>query len=374
MKPIYIPAYRLPHSKLAVVEKLIQEMLDQDVIEPSNSEWNFPLILVPKSDGTKGQVIDYRELNKQIIPDRLPLPVISDILRSLGTENKLFTTLDIKSAFWQIELQEDSKDMTAFSKPTGHYRYKRMPFGLSNSPLSYMRLMNIALHGLIGNTANVFLDDILIVSETAEHFKKPDLVFSRLVGAGLKVKLEKCSFLQDKVIYLGYQIDRHGLRTVQSKVDAVRNFPVPTSVEKVRSYLGLTGYYRQFISGYADIAHPLTSLLKQDAKFHWGPEQQNPFETLKVKLTSVPVLILPDYTREFILCTDASDIGLGGILMQERNGKPQPITYASRLYTSAERKYSITERETLAVIYCLERFRDTIQGYKVKVWTDHTAI
>ncbi len=152
------------------------------------------------------------------------------------------------------------------------------------------------------------------------------------------------------------------------------HFPVTTSVEKVRSYLGLTGYNRQFIRGYADIAHPLTSLLKRGAKFHCGPEQQNAFETLKVKLISAPVLILPDYTREFILCTDASDIGLGGILMQERNGKPQPIPYASRLCTSAERNYSITERETLAVIYCLERFRDMILDYKVKVWTDHTAI
>ncbi len=149
---------------------------------------------------------------------------------------------------------------------------------------------------------------------------------------------------------------------------------MPTPVGKDRSYLGLTGYYRQFIRGYADIAHPLTSLLKKDAKFHWGPEQQNGFETLKVKLTSAPVLILPDYTKEFILCTDASDIGLGGILMQEGNGKPQPIAYVSTLYTSAERNYSITERETLAVIYCLERFRDMILGYKVKVWTDHTAI
>ncbi len=198
-KPICIPAYRLSHSKLAVVDKLIQEMLDQDVIEPSNSELNFPLILVPKSDGTMRPVIDYQELNKQTIPDRLPRPVISDILRSLGTENKLFTTLDNKSAFWQIELQEDSKDMTAFSPPTGHYRCKRMPFGLSKSPLSYVTLMNTALHGLIGNTANVFLDDMLIVSETAEeHFKKLDLVFSRLVGAGLKVRLEKCSFLRTK--------------------------------------------------------------------------------------------------------------------------------------------------------------------------------
>ena len=245
-------------------------MLSQDVIEPSNSEWNFSLILVSKSDGTMRPVIDYRELNKHTIPDRLPLPVISDILRSLRTENRIFSTIDIKSAFWQIELHENSKDMTAFSTPTGHYRFKRMPFGLSNSSLTYMRLMNTALRDLIGNTASVFLDDILIVSQTEEeHFKKLNLVFSRLKSAGLKVKLEKCQFLQDKVLYLEHQIDRHGIRTEQSKMDAVRNFLQPTSVEKVRSFLGLTGYYRQFVKWYADIAQPLTSLLKKDKTLSW---------------------------------------------------------------------------------------------------------
>ncbi len=186
--------------------------------------------------------------------------------------------------------------------------------------------------------------------------------------------LEKCRFMQDKVIYLGHRIDRHGLRTVQSKVDAVRNFPVPKIVEKIRSFLGLTGYNRQFIKGYADIAQPLSSLLKKISTFNGEPLQQQAFETLKMKLTSSPVLIFPDYSQEFILCTDASDIELGGILMQERNGRPQPIAYASRLCNAAERNYSITERETLAVIYCLEHFRDMILGYKIRVWTDHMAI
>ena len=203
----------MPHSKLATLDKIIAEMLAQDVIEPSDSEWNFPLILVPKPDGSLRPVVDYRKLNEQTIPDRLPLPVISDILQSLGTGNKYFSTIDIKSAFWQIELEEDSKDMTAFSTPTGHYRFKRMPFGLCNSPLTYMRLMNQVLTGLLGNTANVFLDDVLIASTTAEeHFVKLDLVLSRLKAAGLKVKLEKCHFLQEKVVYLGHQIDHHGFK------------------------------------------------------------------------------------------------------------------------------------------------------------------
>ncbi len=138
-QPIYIPAYKIPHPRLAIVNKLIKEMLSQDVIESSNSEWNFPVILVPVSDGTVLPTIDYRALNQQTIPDRLPLPVISDRLRSLGTENTLFSTIDIKSTFWQTELQEESKDFIAFSIPAGHYRLHRMPFGLCNSPLTYMR-------------------------------------------------------------------------------------------------------------------------------------------------------------------------------------------------------------------------------------------
>ena len=220
-------------------------------------------------------VVDYRKLNERTIPDRLPLPVIFDILHGLGTENKYFSTIDIKSAFWRIELEEDSKDMTAFSTLTDHYRFKRMSFGLSNSPLTYMRLMNIVLRVLLGNTANVFLDDILVVSKTAEeHFIKLDFIFSRLREAGLKVRLEKFSFLQDKVIYLGHQIDQYGLQKVQSKVDAVNTFPTPTSADKVRSFLGLTGYYRQYIRGYADIAHPLSSLLKKDSKFCWDPRNR----------------------------------------------------------------------------------------------------
>ncbi len=179
----------------------MNEMLSQNVIEPSNSEWIFPLILVPKSDGTMRPVIDYRALDQQTIPEKLPLPVISDILRSLGNENTLFSAIDIKSAFWQIDLHDESKDLTAFSTPTGHYRFKRMPFGISNSPLTYMRLMNTVLQGLIGNTASVFLDGILIVSKIENlHFRKLAQVFSRLRGAGLEVTLEKCSFLQDSYL------------------------------------------------------------------------------------------------------------------------------------------------------------------------------
>ncbi len=137
-QPIYVPAYRLPHSKIATVDELIEDVLSQDVIEPSDSEWNFSLILVPKPDGTMRPVIDYREFNKKTIPDRLPLPVISDVLRSLGTTNKQISTIDIKSAFWQIDLDEASRPLTAFSTTKGHYQFRRMPFGLSNSPLTYM--------------------------------------------------------------------------------------------------------------------------------------------------------------------------------------------------------------------------------------------
>ncbi len=192
--------------------------------------------------------------------------------------------------------------------------------------------------------------------------------------AGLKVKLEKCSFLQEKVVYLGHQIDQYCLKTLQSKVDTVKMFPTLTTADKVRSFLRLTGYYHQLVKNHADIAQPVSSLLKKNATFICGPEQQRAFDTLKESLTTAPVLIFPNYQQEFILCTDASDIGIGGILIQERNGRPQPIAYASRLCTSAEKNYSNTGSETLAVIYTLEEFFDVISEYKIRVWTDHTAI
>ncbi len=208
-------------------------MLSQDVIETCDSESSFPLILVPKPDGTIIPMIDYRELNKKTIPDRLSLPVISDVLQSLGTSNKLFSTIDINSAFWEIELDEASRPLTAFSTPTSHYEFRRMSFGLSNSPLTYIRLMNNFLQGLIGKTASVFLDDILIVSQREEeHFHKLNQVFTRFVIAGLNIKFEKCRFLQEKVTYLGHQIDSQGLRTAQSKVDVVKQFTQLTSVKK----------------------------------------------------------------------------------------------------------------------------------------------
>ena len=196
-QPIYIPAYRLPHSKVEVAEKLVQEMLEQEVIEVSTSPWNFPLILVPKADGSMRPVVDYRRLNEVTIPDRVPLPLVQDIIRNIGTENVLFSTLDIKSAFWQIELDESSKDYTAFSTPTGHYRFRRLPYGLSNSPLTYVRLMNHVLSGLIGKSICCFMDDILIFSQTEqEHFHIIEQVLSRLADAGLKIKMEKCNFLK----------------------------------------------------------------------------------------------------------------------------------------------------------------------------------
>ncbi len=189
--------YRILNLPLRM--KMIEDMLSQDVIEPSNNEWNIPPILVSKPDGTMRPVIDYRELNKKIIPDRLPLRVISDVLRSLGTSNKLFSTIDKKSAFKQIELDEASRPLTAFTTPRGHYQFRRMPFGLSNSPLTYMRLMNNVLQDLIGKTASVFLDDILIVSQTEERFHKLNQVFTRLVPAGLKIRLENVVFYKRKL-------------------------------------------------------------------------------------------------------------------------------------------------------------------------------
>ena len=213
----------------------------------------------------------------------------------------LFSTSDIKSAFWQIELHEDSKDMTVFNTPTAHYRFKTMHFGLMNSPLTYLRLTPTVLHGMIGKTTRVLQDYVWLVSEKPEeHFKKLDLVFSRQTTAGLKSKIGKVQF-SARQSNLPWHENDNALRTVKSKVDTVMNFPTPDLVDKIRSFLGVTGYYRHCIKGYTDIASPLNSLLKKDWRFTWSPDQQQAFETHRLKL------IFPDSSKEFILCTDASD-------------------------------------------------------------------
>ena len=374
--PAYVPAYRIPVSRRTKVDDAVRDMLAQDVVEPAASPFNAPLLLVPKANGEFRVVVDFRKLNSLTVPDRHPMPVLTDLLQSLGDSNEVFSTVDLQSGFFQVELTPSSRPYTAFTTSTGQYMFKRMAMGLRNSPLTFTRLMNSVLAGLMGNSVFCYLDDVIIASKTVhEHLDTLSEVLSRFAKAGLKLKLSKCSFLKRQISFLGHRVDREGIHALDDKIRAVCQFPTPTHVDQIRSFLGLAGFYRQFIKGFSQIAQPLTALLKKNVPFSWSKDQETAFLSLKNALCHAPVLAFPDFERDFTLCTDASAIGLGAVLMQpDQLGKMRAIAYASRLLNKAECNYSVTHREALAVVWALRHFRDLILGYQIHVRTDHYAV
>ena len=374
-KPTYVPAYRIPHSRRTLVDAAVRDMIDNDVVEPAASPFNAPLLLVPKPGGEHRVVVDFRELNTLTIPDRFPVPVLTDLLQSIGDSNGVFSTIDLQSGFFQVELEESSRPYTAFTTASGQFMFKRMAMGLRNSPLTFTRLMNSVLSGLLGNSVFCYLDDLIIASKDPhEHLATLNQVLSRFSDAGLKLKLSKCSFLKKEIKFLGHKVDKDGIHTLDDKVHAVSNFPVPKSAEQVRSFLGLSGFYRQFIKDFSKIAEPLSSLLKKDVPFEWSDAQETAFQSLKTALSTAPVLAFPNFKDDFYLCTDASNVGIGAVLMQKFSGKFRAIAYASRLLNKPERNYSVTDREALAVVWALRHFRVLILGYKIHVLTDHYAV
>jgi len=374
-KPIYIPSYRIPHSRRAAFKEATDALLAQGIIEPSQSPWSAPMLLVPKKDGSLRPVIDYRRLNAATVPDRYPIPSIRTLLQEVGEGHAIFSSIDLAHGFLQVEMDPSSKDLTAFSTPHGHFAFTRMPFGLRNSPITFSRLMSLIMQGLIGDVAFLYLDDLLIASKNiADHEYKLKLVFQRLADANLTINVKKCQFFRRQTEYLGHTVDSTGLRPNDKKVRDVQNFPVPSSVTQVKSFLGLAGFYRPFIEKFGIVAEPLTRLLRKDTPFAWSSEQQQAFEALKQRLTEAPVLSFPDFNETFYLATDASSIGLGAALMQRHDGRYKPIAFASRKLNQAERNYSVTDLEALAVVWALKHFREIILGYDVHVLTDHRPL
>ncbi len=263
-----------------------------------------------------------------------------------------YHSLDLLSGFWQIPMDKESREITAFSTIAGHYEWLRFHMGLRNAPLTFQRMINTLFAGAIGNGLFADLDDLIVVSkDLGSHLKKLSLVLQKLTKAGLKVKLTKCEFFKSLIEFLGHLVDGGGTHTVDSKITAVKKFPTPKSVENGRSFLGLAGYYRAFVKNFASIASPLTRLLKKDVSFLWNDAQQQIFNTLQDVLTRAPILALPDYSLPFTLCTDASVLGIGAILMQTEESKlPHIIAYASRMLTAAKSKYSVTHFKALTVV------------------------
>ena len=373
--PIRQAVRRLPPHRRAEVRKLLQSMLADGVVTPSKSPWASPIVLVQKKDGTFRFCIDYRKVNDITHKDAYPLPRIDDTLNTLAG-SKWFSTLDLVSGYWQVEIAERDQPKTAFCTTESLFEFKVMPFGLCNAPATFQRLMDLVLAGLQWSHCLVYLDDVIILGKTfSDHLANLKLFFDRIREAGLKLQPKKCKFAQHEVQFLGHIVSDKGVSTDLKKVEEVATWPTPRITKEVQQFLGFAGYYRRFIRDFAEIARPLHKLTERSATFKWTTDCQNAFDKLKQCLTTAPVLAYPDYTKPFLLDTDASDSGIGAVLSQEDDhGRERVIAYASRLLSKSERQYCVTRREMLAVVVFTKHFRLFLLGHNLTLRTDHGSL
>lgn len=358
-----------------VINTEIDTMLKDDVIEESNSPWSSPIVLIKKPSGKYRFCIDFRKVNNLTEKDAYPLPRINTILEKLK-KAKFISTLDLQQGYWQVPLSQDSRALTAFTVPgKGLYQFKVMPFGLHSAGATFQRLLDKIIGVELEPKAFCYLDDLIVVSETfGEHVDTLKLVFRRLRDAGLKLNPEKCHFFKTELKYLGHVVNQQGISTDPDKVKAIEDFPRPENVRNLRSFLGLASWYRRFTKDFAIISRPLTKMLRKNQKWTWGPAQEAAFAKLKNMLSTTPVLACPDFTQPFTLQVDASNEGLGASLTQKQDKTEVVIAYASRLLTDSEKNFTTTEKECLALVWAVRKFRPYIEGYHFIAITDHAAL
>ena len=378
---------RIPPQMYDEVKTHLQEMLDLGAIRPSNSPWASAIVLVRKKDGRLRFCIDLRKLNNRTVKDAYSLPRIESILDSLGGA-QIFSTLDLKAGYWQVEMAEECKAYTAFTcGPLGFYECDTMPFGATNAPATFQRLMHDCLGELNMNWCIVYLDDIIIFSDTKEeHLKRLEAVFQKLCAAGLKLKPSKCFFFREEIEYLGHVVSGKGISTNPKKIEVVSKWPTPKTVYDVRSFLGFVGYYRRFIKNFSRITKPIREVItglenqsKRTAKktyIEWTDAADTAFEHLKAMCVSTPILAYPDYQLPFTLHTDSSTDGLGAVLYQKQDGKLSVIAYASRSVSKAESNYPAHKLEFLALKWAVcEKFHEYLYGSKsFEVFTDKNPL
>ena len=377
-QPVNSPPFRYAPARRQTIEEKLKEMTQQTIIGPSNSPWASPVVLAPKKDGTLRFCVDYRKLNAMTVRDAYPIPRIDDTLDSLQ-EAKFVSTLDLRSGYWQVEMDKTSREKTAFVTHKGLFEFNVMPYGLTNAPATFQRLMDIVLAGLKWQCCLVYIDDVVIYSPTFEqHLIDLKKVFQALRAANLTLKASKCHFCRREMRYLGHIITQQGIKPDPNLIKSVIDFPQPRKIKDVQSFLGLTGYYRRFIKNYAKIAEPLLKQLRHSQKtnhhLQWSEECTAAVETLKTKLTNAPIMNTPNFEQPFILELDACEYGLGAVLTQEYDNNKYVIAYASRTLSPAERKYAATEREALAIVWATKHFRAYLEGGKIYIRSDCKAL
>ncbi|WVZ96997.1 hypothetical protein U9M48_042568 [Paspalum notatum var. saurae] len=368
--PISKRPYRMPPNELAEMKKQLQELLEKGFIRPSSSPWGCPAIFVEKKDHSLRMCVDYRPLNAVTVKNKYPLPRI-DILFDQLHGAKFFSKIDLRLGYHQIKIRAKDIPKTAFSTRYGLYEYTVMSFGLTNAPAYLMYLMNSIFFNELDVFVVIFIDDILIFSKTEEeHAEHLRIVLQKLRDHRLYAKLSKCEFWLREISFLGHVLSEKGVAVDPSKVQEVLDWDRPQTVTEIRSFLGLAGYYCQFIDNFSKIAKPMTELTKKNVKFEWSPQCEKAFQTLKSCLTSAPILTQPDITKSFDIYCDACRTGLGCVLMQEK----WVIAYASRQLKPAEENYPTHDLELATVVHALKIWRHYIMGNPCNIYTDHKSL
>ena len=370
--PVSQKPYPIAMTHYEWMKDEIEKLLTAKVICTSCSSWSAPIIVVPKGDGGKCLVIDYRALNKVTRKFTWPMPTVEDIFSKLNGATYC-TTLDLHAGYHHIPLDKSSIPKTAFNSPFGKFEYEKVPFRLAQTPAYFQELMTGILRDFPFTIA--YLDDIIIFSKTPqEHLSHICMVFKKLKSAILSMKKSKCSFFSKEIQYLGHILSAMGIPLLPSKTHAIQNMNPPTTPKQVRAFLGLVGYYSKFIKGFAKIAKPPTVLTRQQVKFDWTPEHQEAFIHLKETIVQAPILHYPKPNKTYIVYIVASDDACRAQLSQEHNRTEFPVAFLSHTFTETQCKWSTTEQQAFGVYYTITKWNYYLQGADIIVLNDHKPL